>query len=202
MPSHFSDKTLEPVIKEPIQLIKRSIIVEITDYLDEVLNQIEALDYEVEYSFDSQALFDVLNYDLPDGVNKSQKITFINDVVKQCQFFYDLCGSSSIRVQIKIITSNMCKLFHVDNIKQRLLCTYRGAGTEWLDNSNVNREGLGHGDNLNIVKDFSKINTANCFDVLILKGEKYSKLVNGGVHRSPSFESDSKTRVLLKIDEI
>mgnify|MGYP001279277976 CR=1 FL=1 len=34
----------------------------------------------------------------------------------------------------------MCRLFHEDNNHQRLLCTYLGSGTEWIEDSFVNRK--------------------------------------------------------------
>ena len=51
-------------------------------------------------------------------------------------------------------------------MRQRLLCTYLGPGTEWLDHSNVKREGLRKGNNDNIVKDYSKVNKSKPFELL------------------------------------
>ena len=82
----------------------------------------------------------------------------------------------NIKLQLEIVTTDMCRLFHADYYRQRLLCTYLGPGTEWLDHSNVNRHALGKGRNNNIVKDETAINRANTFDVLILKGKNMAKV--------------------------
>ena len=76
-----------------------------------------------------------------------------------------------------------------------------GPGTEWLDNENVRREGLGRGCNTNIVKDFDKINRAEEFQVLLLKGLKYGRKEQGDVHRSPPVTQQGDTRIILLIDE-
>ena len=106
-----------------------------------------------------------------------------------------------MNLRIQIVKTNLCRLFHEDYYRQRLLCTYLGPGTQWLDESNANREGLGKGCNSNIVKDFNKINKANEFDVLLLKGAKYGNEELSVIHRSPPIEKMRTTRVLLKIDE-
>ena len=105
-----------------------------------------------------------------------------------------------MKLQILPVNSNMCRLFHEDYYRQRLLCTYLGPGTEWLDHDNVNRAGLGRGRNDNIVKDESKINRAKTFDVILLKGPR-TKSGLGVVHRSPPVQKTDQIRVLLKIDE-
>ena len=104
-------------------------------------------------------------------------------------------------IQLEIVDTNKCRLFHEDFYRQRLLCTYMGPGTEWLSHSNVNREFLGKGCNDDIVKDPSLINRANTFDVIIVKGAKYENGERSVVHRSPPIEHQGITRVVLKIDE-
>lgn len=107
----------------------------------------------------------------------------------------------SLKVQFSKVDTHMCQLFHVDYLRLRLLCTYRGEGTQLLDNEFVQRKGLGKGCNGKIIKDKTKIQTASCFDVLCLKGERYpGNDKNGVVHRSPAMESKEHWRLLLKID--
>ena len=95
----------------------------------------------------------------------------------------------------------MCRFFHEDFYRQRLLCTYLGPGTEWLDHSNVNRKALGKGCNANIVKDLNLVNRSKEFDVLLLKGATYEGDEQSVIHRSPPIEKEGTTGVLLKIDE-
>lgn len=167
-------------------------------YLNNSMGQMRSLEYFIDDIFDADELFDVLEEDLPSGNCKEY---FIKDIVHLCEFFFELTKSKKIRIQVEVVRTDMCRLFHIDNIRQRLLCTYMGPGTEWLDNSNVNRDGLGKGCNKNIVKDFKQINKAKTFEVLLLRGIKYKNEKSAVVHRSPPVETDFQTRILLKIDE-
>jgi hypothetical protein len=174
---------------------------EILNYLNHCLNHLTSLDYVFD-AFDSKEMFDVLNTDLPNVFNQSDKDCFLKDVVRLSELFIKKTISKRFRLQIEIIKTDMCRLFHVDNNRQRLLCTYLGPGTEWLENANANRRGLGKGCNNGVVKDFDKINRAKNFSVLLLKGKKYAKSDVSVIHRSPPISGKGITRVLLKIDEL
>jgi len=129
------------------------------------------------------------------------KRALIADIVHLSRLFFDLSESKCIKVSLEPVSNDMCRIFHVDNIKQRMICTYKGQGTEWLTESNLNRTGLGGGDNKKIVKDFDLVRRAEAFEVLLLKGKKAESPIGGAVHRSPEIHSSAQTRVLLKIDE-
>lgn len=47
--------------------------------------------------------------------------------------------ANRIRVRLDRTTSRMCPLFHADAVAYRLLCTYRGRGTEWCMPGTVDR---------------------------------------------------------------
>ena len=176
-------------------------IPEVTDFLNSVLNQFKSFDYSIKKRFDTDKLFEFLTQELPMSSFQLGRELFINELVNLSELFFDLTKTKNIKIQIQVIHTDMCRLFHVDNIRQRLLCTYIGPGTEWLDSSNVFRDGLGKGCNDKIVKDYEKINRAKPFEVLLLKGAKYGKSELSTVHRSPPIEKESKTRILFKIDE-
>lgn len=183
-----------------VLLEARSPISKITDYLKSVICNIQPLKYDIEEIFDPEEAFEILNEDLPDSPIAGVKEVFINDVIRLASLFFTMTKESTMKLQILPVSSNMCRLFHEDYYRQRLLCTYLGPGTEWLDHDNVNREGLGRGRNGNIVKDESRINRAKTFDVILLKGARYEHGL-GVVHRSPPVETTGQIRVLLKIDE-
>ncbi len=188
------------ILKDNVVLKRREPVPEILEYLNDGLSQLRSLDYYIEGIFNKVELFEVLDEDLPISCFSIGRELFINDMTNLCELFFKLTQSKSIRFQVEIVRTDMCRLFHVDNMRQRLLCTYIGPGTEWLDHSNVYRDGFGKRCNEKIVKDFEKINKANPFEVLILKGAMYAGKEFSTVHRSPPIEKDFKTRVLLKID--
>ena len=190
-----------PTLKNNVLLEERKEIPEIKRYIENVLPQLTSLKYFIEEELDTDEAFEILDEDLPDGMSRSDKKFFIKDIVRLCTLFFKQTRSKNIRLQLEIVKTDMCRFFHVDNYRQRLLCTYIGPGTEWLDPANVRKEGLGKGCNHGIVKDFNAIRRAKEFDVLLIKGAKHEGKDAGIVHRSPPIVKDAKTRVLLKIDE-
>ena len=194
-------KEQAPTITDNVVIEQRESIAEIDRYIKQMLPQLKSLNYFIEEVFDAKEAFLLLDEDLPNSLFRSEKESFINDIVRLCEFFFKRTISKNIKLRLEVVKTDMCRFFHTDNYRQRLLCTYKGPGTEWLDHSNVKREGLGKGCNNNIVKDFSKVNKANTFDVLLLKGTKYEGANSAIVHRSPPIRKEAKTRILLKIDE-
>ena len=185
---------------DSVVLERRSEIPEITTYLNHTLAALKNLRYHID-EFDAEEVFDVLDEDLPDGPLRAHKVCFLNDIVRLCTLFIERTISKKLKLQIEVVTTDMCRIFHMDNYRQRLLCTYRGPGTQWLGHDNVNRDGLRKGCNARIVKNMDAINNASPFEVLIIKGAKYEGQNAGVVHRSPPIEKQAVTRVLLKIDE-
>lgn len=185
---------------EQVLLEDRLPIAEITTYLKSIICSLKPLKYDIEEVFNPEEAYEILSEDLPDSPIEGVKDIFIHDIVRLGSLFFKMSKHSRMTLQILPVNSNMCRLFHEDYYRQRLLCTYLGPGTEWLDHDNVNRAGLGRGRNGNIVKDESKINRAKTFDVILLKGARYESGL-GVVHRSPPVETTGQIRVLLKIDE-
>jgi len=190
----------KPHLIDEVILERRAIIPEISEYLHSTIKQLRPLKYIIDDVFNSEEVFELLNKSLPEGPIAGQKLFFITDIIRLCTLFYNMKKNKKMKVQIEIVTTDRCRIFHEDYYRQRLLCTYLGPGTEWLDHSNVNRDALGKGCNENIVKDFSKINRSQEFEVILLKGVKYAQ-ERSVIHRSPPIEKDKRTRVLLKIDE-
>ena len=179
----------------------RSQINAITSYLDNILDDLTSFVHIFNDAIDSDRLYNLLDQHLPDGPMAGQKKIFMDDILRLATLFQETTKSGEIKIQLEIVTTDKCSLFHVDYYRQRLLCTYLGPGTHWLDHSNVDRSALGKGNNNSIVRDETAINRANTFDVLILKGQDFGEGELAVVHRSPPIMRHNKRRVLLKIDE-
>ena len=132
---------------------------------------------------------------------KGVKEDVVEDVLRLMSMFAATTLSGAFKLQLEIVNHDMCRLFHQDYYRQRLICTLKGPGTEWLDHDNVNRGALGKGDNDAIVKDMDKVHRANTHDVLLLKGAKYGGGTPSVIHRSPPIAHQKGLRVLLKLDE-
>lgn len=126
----------------------------------------------------------------------------LEDITQQLQCFRKVTRSRQYRVLLAVVQSNMCKKFHTDINDLRLLCTYRGPGTEWLTEDNVNREALQDRENReDIVIDSSHVRQVDTGSVAILKGALYEhEDTRAVVHRSPAIEHSCEKRLLLRID--
>jgi hypothetical protein len=99
--------------------------------------------------------------------------------------FADIAGVTRIRLRLDGVADDACRRFHVDAVRLRLLCTYIGSGTEWIDGyGRVQHIGLSH--------------------VAIFKGDGYPDATPRILHRSPPLSAlpvDRRFRLLLCIDE-
>lgn len=65
------------------------------------------------------------------------------DITHLSGLFSEIAKTIHPRVRLERVEDDGCAIFHADSLKIRLLCTYTGAGTEWLENTNVRRHELG-----------------------------------------------------------
>jgi len=121
----------------------------------------------------------------------------------------DLLGCDQLGVRLEVIRGAMCPRLHVDRVGIRLLCTYRGPGTEWIDDDKVDRSKLGPGANglpdaiSGLYGASTTVERVAPFDVALLKGSAWQGNAGRGViHRSPLPEAGSLPRVLVAIDPI
>ena len=170
-------------------------------YFDAVLNDLEPLIRWFKEGCDLDATRLELLQHFPDGPVRGVKEDVVEDVLRLMSMFEATTRSGAFKLQLEIVNHDMCRLFHQDYYRQRLICTLKGPGTEWLDHDNVNRGALGKGDNGAIVKDMDKVHRANTHDVLLLKGARYGGGALSVIHRSPPIAHHNGLRVLLKLDE-
>lgn len=123
---------------------------------------------------------------------------FIEDIKIITEQFSTIARKEFIRFNLYTVGNDMCKYFHSDYNNLRLLCTYRGAGTQWLSNE-FKKSGYG-GSPENAI-DQDEIQQLEALWIGILKGESYfNNKGNGIVHRSPPMGDEKVKRLLLKID--
>jgi hypothetical protein len=125
---------------------------------------------------------------------------FCADVQRLTTVFADLFDLSHVGVRLELVDKTMCPLFHVDKVMARMVTTYQGAVTEWLNEDNVDREALSQREPERVVLDETQIQTAVQGDVLLFKGQEWpQQQVKGVVHRSPQ-ASPTQRRLLLTLD--
>ncbi|MBM3258290.1 MAG: DUF1826 domain-containing protein [Candidatus Sericytochromatia bacterium] len=128
------------------------------------------------------------------------------DLDQWLELLHDLTGCPAIGVRLERATSAMCPRFHVDRVTLRLVRTYAGLGTEWLDEKDVLRDLLGHpgadAGRDGGMKPGGSLLRAKPGDVVLLKGEAWpGQNGRGAVHRSPSATPDAP-RVILTLDAL
>ncbi|UHD18496.1 DUF1826 domain-containing protein [Thiocapsa bogorovii] len=107
-------------------------------------------------------------------------------------------GCQAIGLRIERLERAMCPRWHVDRTGIRLLCTWRGPGTEWLDDPRIDPRGL-----LGSAADAPATGQARPFDILLLKGSAWQGNAAGGaIHRSPQVAPGSDPRILVALDAL
>lgn len=127
------------------------------------------------------------------------RLRFIADVQQLARLFAKHAITQSIRLHIESIHDVPCPKFHQDNMFLRLICTYAGAGTEWLENSNVNTHASCCGGS--IFHDASRIRQLRPFEVALMKGKLWPGNEMAIYHRSPKPEKN-QPRLVVKMDVI
>jgi hypothetical protein len=125
----------------------------------------------------------------------------ISDIQHLVAVFRELSSYTQVSLRLDTIRNEGCRKFHTDKVGLRLLCTYRGNGTQWLPEVAVNRQALGVLDNDAICLDADKIQQLGCGDVGIFKGDAFGHgHMAGIVHRSAPGATPRYSRLLLCLD--
>lgn len=145
---------------------------------------------------------------LPQAKQLEGYAQFCTDIKYLVDVFSELFELENVGLRLGILDKAMCPKFHVDHVPCRLVCTYGGKGTEWLEDRYINRTKLGAGsgglsDEKSglIVADIDVINTMPAYAIGLLKGSKWEgNEKSGAVHRSPKPTQTAPQRLLLTLD--
>ncbi|MDF1668958.1 MAG: DUF1826 domain-containing protein [Roseovarius sp.] len=113
----------------------------------------------------------------------------VEDIVALSEAFADLMRASYLRLRLNAVTTNACRKFHVDAISARLVCTYRGMGTQYgISASGAEPE---------------HIFTVPTGAPILLRGTLAPEQPASGLrHRSPPIEGSGATRLVLVLDPV
>lgn len=113
-----------------------------------------------------------------------------SDILDLAHHFGSVMRLDKVEIRLEHITTNACKKFHGDYVTARLICTYVGPGTQWLDGNDAEDCGCGEPHN---------IQEMNAGDVALLKGRIWSEHYPA-IHRSPPIEGTGYDRLVLVIN--
>lgn len=183
---------------------QRHLPIQIEQYSKFVLEQ-QPHSTEIRLSSDLKSLEQELRKRLPDHVLRQ---AFIDDVIILADMVTCLLGAKAVGLRLCTANSATCPRFHVDKLGCRLITTYCGPATQWLDNSAINRSKMGRGaegkaDNESgLYLQAASIHKLSAGDVALLKGEDWPDNEGHGiVHRSPEMAASQK-RLFLTMDAI
>lgn len=119
----------------------------------------------------------------------------------------ELLAADHIGLRVEVVSQAMCPRLHVDRVGIRLLCTYRGPGTEWIDDRHIDRRRLGAAAggkpdaSSGLLLAGHSIERIAPFSVALLKGNLWQGNDGRGiVHRSPAVTPDQAPRILVALD--
>lgn len=115
---------------------------------------------------------------------------FVSDIARLVAVFARITRRDLVDVRLDRIDHDACWKFHRDNVETRLLTTYLGPGTEWVDPQDAARA-------LQAQKDYAgPLARLRLNEVAIFRGSR-TKSGDGIVHRSPPIAGTDCTRLLL-----
>lgn len=137
----------------------------------------------------------------------TERLCWVEDIAALIFLYARVMTVERVKVRLEEITRSSCPLFHVDTVDLRLLCTYRGAGTQWLSGSDVNVEELGlQGRTIEaasraILRTGAPVRRLATGWPALVKGSAFrGSERNGLVHRSPPVRPSAFPRVVLRLD--
>ena len=113
----------------------------------------------------------------------------VQDIIRLSRLFSNLMNVDYLRLRMEVVSTNSCRKFHIDAVKSRLICTYRGQGTQY--GKSIDRN------------DPKQFNTTPTSSPILLRGTLWTE--NNSImilHRSPPIEGTGETRFVFVIDPI
>ncbi|SEU10436.1 DUF1826 domain-containing protein [Paracoccus homiensis] len=113
----------------------------------------------------------------------------IEDASALAAIFADVMDCDYLQLRLDVIQTDACRKFHVDAVTARLICTYRGTGTQY----GVSATG----------DDPGTVMTVPTGSPIVLRGTGWPENPPAGLlHRSPPIAGTGETRLLLVLDPV
>ncbi|MEM1076151.1 MAG: DUF1826 domain-containing protein [Pseudomonadota bacterium] len=113
----------------------------------------------------------------------------LDDISVLAELFANMMSARYLRVRLDVVTTNACRKFHIDAVTARLVCTYRGTGTQY----GISSDGA----------EPERVFTVATGSPIVLRGTKWPQLPESDLlHRSPPIEGTGETRLVLVLDPV
>jgi hypothetical protein len=121
------------------------------------------------------------------GGSPALHTALIEDAARLAQLFCAAMDLAKLEVRLEVVRTDSCRKFHADYVTARLITTYVGEGTDWLDEADAARVSAGGAP--------ERINRLAAFDIGLFKGKLATD--HPAIHRSPPIAETGSTRLLL-----
>jgi hypothetical protein len=113
----------------------------------------------------------------------------VDDIAALADIFAGLMQARWLRLRLDVVTTNACRKFHIDAVTARLICTYRGTGTQY----GISTDGA----------EPRRIFTVPTGAPIVLRGTRWPERPRSALlHRSPPIEGMGETRLVLVLDPV
>lgn len=116
--------------------------------------------------------------------------TLAADAAILAGLFCEALDLARFELRLEVVRTDSCRKFHVDYVSARLITTYAGVGTDWLDDADADRVAAGDPP--------QKINRMEAFDVGLFKGKLATD--RPAIHRSPPIAGTGAARLLMVLN--
>ena len=121
--------------------------------------------------------------------DRPERGRLVDDVTALADILAGLTKAPFLRLRFDIVTTNACRRFHTDAVTLRLVCTYRGTGTQY---------GVIDGGS-----EPNSISTVPTGSPILLRGTLWPPQTQCDIrHRSPPIEGTGEIRLVLVLDPI
>ena len=114
----------------------------------------------------------------------------IEDAARLAELFCAAMGLAKLELRLEVVRTDSCRKFHADYVTARLITTYVGEGTDWLDEDDAARVAAGETP--------LQINRLGPFDIGLFKGKLATE--RPAIHRSPPIAGTGAVRLLLVLN--
>jgi hypothetical protein len=113
----------------------------------------------------------------------------VDDTAALADAFAAIMRTRWLRLRLDVVTTNGCRRFHIDAVTARLVCTYRGTGTQY----GISTDGA----------EPRRVFTVPTGAPILLRGTLWPEGPRSALlHRSPPIEGTGETRLVLVLDPV
>jgi len=116
--------------------------------------------------------------------------TLIDDAALLARLFCEALDLARFELRLEVVRSDSCRKFHADYVRARLITTYAGAGTDWLEDEDAARITAG--------AEPRRIHRMDPFDIGLFKGKLATD--RPAIHRSPPIAGTGASRLLMVLN--